>query len=167
MQHIFRITFVMFSLALMASPAFAEKMVFKKGGDSAKVQMSQESQWMLEASGKFAEGDYQGAEALYSRVIAAGGADAEAYLHRGLVRREVKNTVGMTADANAAMQILNRELQQKGDSDALYYQRSLANRLLKNFDDAESDLRRAMQLKNRAKYDTDMKAIALERKMAQ
>jgi tetratricopeptide (TPR) repeat protein len=138
------------------------------GGDkSPSMIISDDQKYMFEASKKFMDMDFKGAEALYSRAIDANEGNANAWLQRGVVRRELGDVRGMASDAQRALIITEAAMRQNPNDADLYYQKSLAERLLKRFDVAEQDLRQAMRLSNSRKWETDLKAIALERKMAQ
>lgn len=120
---------------------------------------------MLEASGKFVAGDYAAAEALYTQALSLNSSHPDAYLQRGLVRRELGNDTGARADAQAAFPLI--EAMAKGASQAqTHVRRSQAYRLLGRFDEAEAELRQAMRLTGSREWETDLKAIALERRMA-
>lgn len=122
---------------------------------------------MLEAAAKYMKQDHRGAEALYTRAIAVNGNSIEGYLQRGLVRRELNNPKGAMDDAAQARRLIDAALTRNSNDADLYYQRSLAGRVLKDFDVAEQDLNQAIRLGKRGNFDTDFKAIAVERKMAQ
>lgn len=151
---------------LAASAENKTKLVLN-GAGGGKLALGPEQKLMFQATNKFVQLDYKGAETLYTQAIAMNGNNANAYVQRGAVRRELHNTAGMKSDAERAIVLLNANLEQNTNNADLYYQRSLAHRLLKQFDAAEQDLQKAMQIANRAEWETDMKAIALERKMAQ
>ncbi len=136
------------------------------GGQGAVLTIGEEQKLMFEASNKFVAMDYKGAEALYGRVIGMNSTNANAWLQRGVIRRELGDTAGMTSDAKRALLLIDGAIGQTPNAN-LYYQRSLAERLLRQFDAAERDLREAMRLSNSNKWENDLKAIALERKMAQ
>lgn len=123
-------------------------------------------QLIFDANKKILQGDYASAEALYNKAIALDGNNASAYLQRGVVRREMKNEPGMRADAQMAIALLNQKLQADNRSAGAYHERSMAYRLLKQFDAAKQDLTLAIQLSGNARWQTDMTALELERKMA-
>jgi tetratricopeptide (TPR) repeat protein len=133
----------------------------------AETRSTEESALMLQGAVKTMKRDFHAAEDIYSRIISMDNNNAEAYVQRGLVRRELKNTQGMEADANRAIVLIDAGLQQNPNDADLYYHRSTAERMLKNFDAAEQDLNQSIHLGKHGNFDTDWKAIALERKMAQ
>lgn len=136
-----------------------------QGGAAAEIGPEQKQ--MFEASAKFVKFDYKGAEAAYTEVLQMNGRNINAYVQRGVVRRELGNKEGTRSDATMALNLIDAALRQEQGNANLYYERSLANRLLKQFDAAEKDLRMAMRLNASANWENDLKAIALERKMAQ
>jgi tetratricopeptide (TPR) repeat protein len=138
------------------------------GGNSgqAGVTLSDEQKLMFEAPAKIMARDYQGAEAIYTRVLAMNGGNTEAYLQRGIVRRELGNKAGMQSDARAAVTLANTQLQRSGRNAHLYYQRAMGLRLLGRFAEAKRDLQTGMSLSGNQNWQTDLKAIELEEKMA-
>lgn len=132
----------------------------------AIAPVSPSQQLIFDANKKILQGDYASAEALYNKAIALDGNNASAYLQRGVVRREMKNEPGMRADAQMAVALLNQKLQADNRNAGAYHERSMAYRLLKQFDAAKQDLTLAIQLSGNARWQTDMTALELERKMA-
>lgn len=130
------------------------------------IVLPQDQKLMLEAAKKMTDMDYKGAEALYGQALAVNGGNIDAYLQRGLARRDLGNIAGMEADARQAIALVNARLAQAPNDADLYYQRSLGARLLKRFDDAEKDLRAAIRLSSSTKWNNDLKALELERRMA-
>lgn len=133
-----------------------------KGG----VHIGDSQKLMFAASKKIVERDYRSAEAIYTQVIASNNGNTDAYLQRALVRRELKDTQGMAADAKAAIVLASHTLKNNPNKASAWYQRSLGLRFLKQFDQARADLNKAIALKGRAEWQTDLKAIELEQKMA-
>lgn len=122
---------------------------------------------MLQAAVAFTKHDFRGAEEIYTRILSINPSSVEATVQRALTRRELKNPQGMGKDANRAVELIDAQLVQRSNDHDLYYNRSVANRLLGNFDGAEQDMRQAYRFGRQGLLDTDLKTIALERKMAQ
>lgn len=141
--------------------------VINKNGKAATpgLMLPQDQKLMLAAAKKMSEREYKEAERLYGQALAANGSNINAYLQRGLVRRDLGNQAGMEADARQALSLVNARLAQDGNNANLYYQKSLGERLLKQFDAAEQDLRTAIRLSNKSEWNTDLKALELERRM--
>jgi len=136
------------------------------GGNNASVQITNDQKILLEAANKFVRRDYEGAESLYTQAIAINGSNIEAYLQRAAVRRELHNEAGMTADANMVIGLANQALQRNGNDPGLYYQRGMGYRLLRQFDLARDDITTGMRIGGRSNWQTDLKAIEIERKAA-
>jgi hypothetical protein len=133
---------------------------------SSKVIITDDQKLMFEASRQAVARDFRGAEATYSRVIAMNSGNIEAYLQRGVVRRELGDKNGTTSDARTAVALVNAQLQVTPRNPNLYYQRAMGLRLLHQFEQAKQDLRTGMQLGGSSYWETDLKAIDLEQKMA-
>ena len=158
------------ALALLTgfiSPALAaDHAIALKGG---KLVIRQEQQWMLEASKRVIEGDYPAALQLYNQVISSDGGNIQAYVQRGVVRRQMQDENGCQQDATMAVRLSDAAIQQDPNNSKLYYQRGTGYRLLKDFPQARENIEYAIRLsgKARADWETDLKAIALEEKMMQ
>ncbi len=140
---------------------------FDIGQAQAAAQIEREEALMLEATAKSMKRDFRGAEDLYTRAIDANNNSIDGYLQRATMRRALNNPKGMEADATRARALIDTALSQNANNGDLYYQRSVADRMLKDFDAAERDLQAAIRLGKRGNFDTDFKAIEVERKMAQ
>lgn len=143
--------------------AYAETIKLQSGMASSGTKISP----LLEASKKAMAGDLRGAEVAYSAIIASNPNHIEAYLQRGVMRRELGDATGRALDGQAALTLVDQRLQANPNSAELYRQRSMADRLLKNYPQARTDLRRAMQLDGGNRWQTDLQAITLEEKMGQ
>lgn len=132
---------------------------------AARLVIPPEKQLMLEASKKVAAGDWKGADALYSQAIALNGASIDAYVQRGIVRRELGDTAGRDKDAQAIITLATQALAAQPNTPKLYYQRGTGWRLLKRFPEAKADITRALQLGGKRSWQQDLQAIALEEKM--
>lgn len=139
----------------------------KMEGPIGGLQIGEEQKRMLEASQKVLKQDYAGALAIYDQIIAANGANTQAYLQRGIVRREMKDTAGSRADGAAALRLADMASQQSPQNAKVYYQRGSAHRLLGNFPEARADIEKAISLSPRPRSDwqADLRAIDLEAKM--
>lgn len=138
------------------------------GNSGGGITLNSEQQYMIAALSALVQKDLPRAESLYSQVISMNGSNSEAYLQRGIARRESGDTHGMTSDAKMALTLLNNEIRQHPREVNLYRKRSMALRLLQSFDLAKKDLLTAMQLtgKSSVTLQNDMQAIELERRMA-
>src|SRR4051812_8936471 len=81
-------------------------------GAPAKIQISEDQKLMFAAARKMMEKDYQGAEALYTKAISVNNGNSNAYLQRGMVRRELHDSAGMIADARVVATLANNGLRQ-------------------------------------------------------
>lgn len=133
----------------------------------AAAQIDAEQAQLLKAIEQSMKGDIRGAESTYSHIISTNNNSIEGYLQRGLIRRSLNNPQGVQADAMRAKALIDAALAQNPSSANLYYQRHLADRMLKDFTTAEQDLNQAIRLGKHGNFDTDFKAIEVERKMAQ
>lgn len=130
------------------------------------LAIGEEQKLMFEASSKVMKKDYEGALEAYNKAIAVNGANIQAYIQRGVVRRELGDTGGARADGLAAAQLANGALAQNPNSASLYYQRGSAMRLLKDYDRASADIQHAIQLSGgqRRDWQGDLNAIELDKK---
>ncbi len=122
---------------------------------------------MLAAFQYFVKRDYRRAEKLYSQPIATNQGNIEAYLQRGLTRREMGDAPGAASDGRSAVLLASAALKSDLRDGRLYYQRSMGLRLLRQFDLTAQDMLAAIQLTGKQHWQTDLKAIELERKMMQ
>ena len=131
-------------------------------------QMNQESVLSLQASQQAVAGHYQQAIRIYDQLIHMDPRDADHYIQRALLYRQIKNNQQSVADASVALQLAEYRLQKRssGKRAAKYYwQRSQAHRLLHQFSEAEADIRKAIQLRRDQRYLPDLQAIVLESKI--
>lgn len=122
----------------------------------------------IDASQKAVAGDYQGAINLYSQLIQLDPKDADHYIARGLLYRQIKNIPKSMGDGAMVLEIANYQLQKKNTGKRgakSYWQRAQGYRLLEKFDLAQQDLQTAMRLRNDQRWMTDMQAIELESRM--
>ena len=131
------------------------------------VQFSAAQKLMLQADGKVMHHDYSSAENLYSQVIAMDGNNIDAYLQRGIIRREMKNTDGAASDGQTAVTLANAALQQRPNDPNLYYKRGMGFRLIRNFDQAKKDIAAGINLGGPEAWKTDLQAVILEAKEQQ
>ncbi len=131
----------------------------------ANVSISSDQKLMLEAANKFVQNDLSGAESLYTQAIALNGNNTEAYLQRAVVRRELHNEEGMVSDAKTVIGLSNNALQRNPNDPTVYYQRGMGYRLLRQFDQAKADITNGMQIGGKKNWETDLKAIEIERKV--
>ena len=147
-----------------AAPVFAQTTQTFVIGGASNLKISNDQKIMLEAANKLVQKDYSTAESMYSQAIAVNGGNIEAYLQRAVVRRELGDDQGMTADARSVIMLSNNALQQSPNNPTLYYQRGMGYRLLRHFDQARSDISTGMQIGGKGNWKTDLQAIELERK---
>lgn len=140
--------------------------VVNRNGGPVQIAITEEQKLMFEAPKYVFHQEYKAAEAIYTRVLGMNPSNSEAYIQRGLVRREIADTAGATADGRAAVIISNNALSANPNNASLYYERSMGFRLLKQFEQARKDMQIAIQLSGNTTWDTDMKAIDLEQKIA-
>ncbi len=136
------------------------------GGGSGRLVIGEEQKLMLEAMRKVMARDYRAAEQIYSRIIGMNQGNIDAYLQRGIVRRELKDERGTVSDANAVVTLANSTLPVQPANPNLYYQRGMGFRLLRNFRQAKQDISRAIQMSGQTGWRTDLQAIELEEKGA-
>jgi tetratricopeptide (TPR) repeat protein len=156
-----------------AHAQMTQKIIIRDGkivaGDkqnSGNVALSEAQQLIFKAQQSLMKGDFASAEALYSEAIARDSSNVQAYLHRGVVRRERHEWRGVDADARMAVTLANGTIQANPRDPDGYYDRSLALRLLQQYDLAKKDVQTAIQLGGKASLRNDLQAIELERKMA-
>ncbi|NBX03454.1 MAG: hypothetical protein EBR02_05250 [Alphaproteobacteria bacterium] len=119
---------------------------------------------MLQAVQKTMMGDYKGAESEYSRVISINPQKVEAYLQRGVVRRELGNISGSQADGKAASNLATASIQKNPQDAEAYHQRGMAARLLGNYPQAKQDLEMSLSLGGNPDWKNDVRDTALEEK---
>lgn len=160
----FHIYAALTAVLLGAAPAHAQQQMVIIDG---KIQISPSQKLILLASQKVAAREFREAESLYTQAIALDGSDADAYLHRGVVRREQGNMGGAQSDARAAIMLSNNVLQQNPGDATAYYQRGNGFRLLREYAQAKSDVQQAINLGGDPNWRTDLRDIALEEKARQ
>ncbi|MDX1974683.1 MAG: hypothetical protein SFT92_03295 [Rickettsiales bacterium] len=159
-------------LAFMPGSAFsqAKPTLIINGQQVSKASsggmMDEADKSILEAAKHVMEGDYRGAERIYSDILSRNDSNVEAHVQRAIVRRELKNPSGVQSDALTAVQLASAALQTQPRSYSLYYQRSQALRLLGEFDKAKADLLKARKLAGGNRWSTDLQAIEMERRIA-
>jgi tetratricopeptide (TPR) repeat protein len=134
------------------------------GGSGSKFEISADQKLMLEAAKKVVSNDYKSAEALYDQAISINGSNMDAYLQRGIVRRELGNQAGAESDGRTVVALANSSLQLAPNDANLYHRRGMGLRLVRDFDNAKADISRAIQMSGQLSWKTDLQAIELERK---
>lgn len=129
-----------------------------------KLAVNNDQKLMFDAVRKVVNRDWRGAEQIYDEVIARNGGNIDAYLQRGIVRRELHNDAGTMEDANAVVTLANNALPTNPNNANLYYQRGMGFRLLKNFPRAKEDIQKAIQISGQSSWRTDLQATELEEK---
>ncbi len=159
---------IMMPLAAHAQHGFATRMQNATVSQPRKARptLNESQKLVFKAQQSLIKGDYAGAEALYTQAIAQDNSNIQAYLHRGVVRREQRNSRGVDADARAALSLANDSIRVSPRDPDGYYNRSLALRLLYQFDQAKKDVLAAIQLGGKASLRNDLQAIELERRIA-
>lgn len=154
-------------LALWLAPvnASAQTVQYVLGNGNAKIEISSDQRLIFEADQKVVRKEYRAADTLYSQAIAINPNNIAAYLQRGIVRREMGNEQGAVADGRMAATLANNALHAAPRDFNLYYQRGMGFRLMKDFDQAHKDVTTAIQLGGPANWQTDLQAIALEKKL--
>ncbi len=145
------------AIACFAGPAFAQL---------SKIQISDDQKLVLEAIQFVVHRDWKNAETLYSQAIGINSNNIEAWLQRGVVRREMGDEAGSESDAGRVVALANAGLQANSNDPTLYHQRGMAERLLKNFSAARRDIGTAIRLSGNTSWDNDLKAAQLEEKEA-
>jgi tetratricopeptide (TPR) repeat protein len=130
------------------------------------LRFSEDQKLIFEADQQVVKKDYKGAEGLYSEAIALNKNNIDAYLHRGTVRHELGDSGGVASDGQATVTLANTGLQNTPNDPNLYYKRGMGFRLLKNYDQAEKDISTGMRLGGQPTWQTDLQAIAFEKKAA-
>lgn len=150
------------AMACTANPSVAQqKLVLGSGFSSTEDQ-----KLMFSAVGKVVNKQYAEAEELYNRAIAINGSNIEAYLQRGIVRREMGNARGAAADGQQVVSMANALLQSNSQNVTALYQRGMGERLTRDFAAAKQDIRTAIQMGGSASWQTDLQAIDFEEKAA-
>lgn len=134
---------------------------------NGQFQIGQDQKLILEAAKKVVNNDYEGAEELYNKAISINGSNIDAYLQRGIVRRELGDQAGAAADGRAVVNMANSSLALAPNDATLYHRRGMGLRLLKDFERAKSDIVRAIQMSGQLSWKTDLQAIELEEKAFQ
>lgn len=150
-------------VAFSSPPAIAQKIVFGQG-----FSVGEDQKLVFEAAKKVMEKQYPEAESLYSRAISINSSNLEAYLQRGVVRREMGNQNGAISDGRMVVKMADAMIKTNPGSAGLYYQRGMGYRLARDFVSARQDIARAIQMNNKkAAWRNDLKAVELEEKAAQ
>jgi len=163
-MRLFAAVFVPLFLAFASGAATAQTQTFTIGGG---MQFAPEQKYLFEAANAFVQGDFSTANSLYSQAISLNANNTDAYLQRAAVRRELGDNAGMQADAQRVIELSNRALEQNPHNPNAYYERGMAHRLLKEFDDAKADITKGMRIGGKSNWQTDLKAIEMERKYAE
>lgn len=156
---------------MIAAHSFAQTqtMVFRggelAGGNNNDIAATTSTQ-MLGAAQQVMKGDYQSAERSYTEMIEAGQQDANIYIQRATIRRELQDQKGSLSDAQIAAQLASRDIAANPNNSSAYHMRSRALRLLGRFDEASRDLKHAMRLNGRKEWQNDFQAIEMERRLA-
>ena len=152
----------------LAGPTQAQTTTFEIpqggfAGGGAPV-LDQEGLLMLQAMQQAMNGDFKGAEAVYTSILSNNPQSADAYLHRGVLRRELKNTAGAQSDGKALVNLTNAQLQRNPRDPNLYYQRGMAYRLLGRYDQAMKDIESAIRMGGDPDWRSDLRDTMLEEK---
>jgi hypothetical protein len=153
-----------------AQPAAQPKIIFNgvaAGGNAAPaggMQFDGDQKLMFDAAKKAMGRDFKGAENEYSLILAHNPRNIEAYLQRGLMRRELNDGAGAIGDGRTASSLANNALKNDPNNSLLYYQRGMGFRLARNYPQAIKDINTAMRLGGQAGWKTDLQAIELEQK---
>jgi tetratricopeptide (TPR) repeat protein len=169
MKFLPRIIFVLAAAGFAAaSSAQTQTMVIQNGKmaqtGGVQIQIGADLQLMFDAQQKVMKHDYRGAEASYSRAIAANGGNIEAYLQRAVTRRELGDVRGEASDASTAITLANAALQSSPNNALLFYQRGMGFRLLRDFPQAKQDLATAIRMSGKPSWETELRATELEEK---
>lgn len=133
-----------------------------QGGE--KLQVNEDQKLMFEAAGKVVKNDFKGAEAIYNQVLSRNGSNIEAFLQRGIVRRELGDVQGAASDGRSVVTLANGKLRQNPNDAYSYHQRGMGLRLLRDYENARADISKAIQLSGQTSWKNDLKAIELEQK---
>ena len=161
------LSFVFLSILATGTPARAQQeFQIPQGGfaGGSAPALDQEGILMLQAMQKAMQGDFKGAEQVYSSILASNDQNMDAHLHRGILRRELKNTSGSQADAKATIQIANNALQQNPRDAEAYHHRGMAFRLLGQYPQALKDIDTSLRLGGEEQWKTDLRDTVLEEK---
>src|SRR4051812_11290613 len=116
-------TIMLAALLPAGAQAQTTTQTFVMGG--GKVIMTDDQKLMLSAAQKIMSRDFRGAEALYSQAISINGRNIDAYLQRGIVRRELKDEEGSASDARMVVALANEGLKTDDRNPNLYYDRGM------------------------------------------
>lgn len=168
---VFTVYVAVCAAVMAASPVHAQTKFIINGapvsGSGGRFQISPDQKLLLEAAKKVVSNDYKGAEALYDQAIRINSGNIDAYLQRGIVRRELGDQAGAAADGRTVVSMANRSLQQTPGDAGLYHRRGMGLRLMKDFEHAKMDIARAIQMSGKLSWKTDLQAIELEEKAFQ
>lgn len=139
----------------------------KGAAGGARIEISQDQKLMLEAAKKVMASDFKGAETLYDQAISINSGNIDAYLQRGIVRRELGDQAGAAADGRKVVEMANRSLTLTPNDATLYHRRGMGLRLMKDFSDAKADISKAIQMSGQLSWKTDLQAVELEEKAFQ
>ena len=135
------------------------------GSMPADAGLSKESTLSIEASKLAVAGEYQRAIRIYTQLIQLDPNDADHYIQRGLIYRQVKQKNSAASDGRIALKLTDYYLQKKPSKKRRakhMWRRAMANRLLNKFDIAKRDMREAIHLKGSQRWLPDLQAIELE-----
>jgi tetratricopeptide (TPR) repeat protein len=165
---LFPVMVVALSLAFPAQ-AQTQRMVIENGkvASASRPEVGGDQVLMLEAVGKVMQRDYRAAETLYSQAIAQNAGNLQAYIQRGLIRRELKDGQGAQSDGRAVVTLADRTLQRNSEDADAYQQRAMGYRLQGQFALAKEDMRMALKRQRKISWENDLKAIELEERMSQ
>jgi len=113
--------------------------------------------------------DYATAVQMYNQIIAANPNNIDAYISRGIVKREMKDDAGSITDGQAVLRLTEPGLQQNPNDALLYHQRGMGFRLVRDFGQATDNIQRAIQLSGGANpaWQNDLNALKLEQHIYQ
>lgn len=123
------------------------------------------NQMEIEAGKAAMGGDFQTAIRIYDQILSADSSNAEVYVQRSLMYRELGNVSKSMSDAAIALDLLERQFAQGRQKANLYRQRANAKRLLRKFPEAKVDMETAIKMSRSNKWVPDLQAIYLEEKM--
>lgn len=125
----------------------------------------QTTQMEIEAAKLAVSGNFQDAIRLYDQILSVDQSNADAYLQRALMYRELGNESRCMADAAIALDLIERKFAQGSKKASLYRARANAKRLLRKFGEAKADMETAIKLSRSNKWVPDLQAIYLEEKI--